>query len=394
MEWAVSGRSGHVPQDALQALDVVLKEAINLDLNFYNIGRSYFPMDGETLDVGFGKEVWIGSFSAVRPFGWKAHEILITLNVDTANKPATRNLHLTNESAPGKADSYTHIVLAGDGRRKVALNFARGLSDEHVKTMEKDLKDLKVKYVLPSKDKVHKRQYRVNGLKNPANKEIIPDLKINVAEYFKQTHEVDLKYPNLPCLWVGPKQKTIYIPMEFCSMDKQPMPRKKKLPDDAIAKMIRATAVKPMDRQKKIIDGLMKNNAMYKDDPYAREFGINVSGKMATLTGRVLDAPVIEYAGGKVANINKTNPGKWFQDKNQYVSGQTVANWCLIDLAGLSEKQLKEAVKNFEKNGNKLELVIIVFAFKGGFIYDKIKQLGDMKYSLTTQCCLKATLFN
>ena len=57
MEWAVSGRSGHVPQDALQALDVVLKEAINLDLNFYNIGRQHFPMDGETLDVGFGKEV-------------------------------------------------------------------------------------------------------------------------------------------------------------------------------------------------------------------------------------------------------------------------------------------------------------------------------------------------
>ena len=63
--------------------------------------------------------------------------------------------------------------------------------------------------------------------------------------------------------------------MEFCSMEKQPMPLKKKLPDDAIAKMIRATAVKPEDRQKKIIDGLKKKNAMYRDDPYAREFGIN-----------------------------------------------------------------------------------------------------------------------
>ena len=134
-------------------MDVVLKEAINLDLNFYNIGRSYFPLDGETLDVGFGKEVWIGSVSSVRPYRWKAHEILITLNVDIANKPATRNMHLTNESAPGKADSYTHSVLAGDGRRKVAVNFARGLTEEQVKTMEKDLKDLKVKYILPAKNK-------------------------------------------------------------------------------------------------------------------------------------------------------------------------------------------------------------------------------------------------
>ena len=210
-EWAVSGRSGHVPQDALQALDVVLKEAINLDLN---IGRSYFPLDGETLDVGFGKEVWIGSVSSVRPYRWKAHEILITLNVDIANKPATRNLHLTNESPPGKADSYTHSVLAGDERRKAA------------------------------------------------SKEIIPNLKISVADYFKNKHEVELKYPNIPCLWVGPKQKTIYIPMEFCHMDKQPMPRN--LPDDAIAKMVRATADKPMDRMKskKLKTSIMTRGAM------------------------------------------------------------------------------------------------------------------------------------
>ena len=42
----------------------------------------------------------------------------------------------------------------------------------------------------------------------------------------------------------------------------------------------RFTAVKPQDRQKKILDNLMKNNKKYKDDPYAREFGINVSGEV------------------------------------------------------------------------------------------------------------------
>ena len=98
-------------------------------------------------------------------------------------------------------------------------------------------------------------------------------------------------------------------------MEKQPMPLKKKLPDDAIAKMIRATAVKPEDRQKKIIDGLKKKNAMYRDDPYAREFGINVAGEKVNMTGRVWDAPIIQYYGGKEAKINKTSPGKWFQDQ-------------------------------------------------------------------------------
>ena len=64
--WASTGRSGEVPQDALQALDIILKEAVNLDVRFYNIGRQYFPLDGDTLDVGFGKEVWCGTFSQVR----------------------------------------------------------------------------------------------------------------------------------------------------------------------------------------------------------------------------------------------------------------------------------------------------------------------------------------
>ena len=48
----------------------------------------------------------------------------------------------------GKADSYTHAVLTGDGRRKITFNFQRGLTDMQVKDLEKDLKDLKVKYAL------------------------------------------------------------------------------------------------------------------------------------------------------------------------------------------------------------------------------------------------------
>ena len=141
-------------------------------------------------------------------------------------------------------------------------------------------------------------------------------------------------------------------------MEKQPMPLKKKLPDDAIAKMIRATAVKPEDRQKKIIDGLKKNNAMYRDDPYAREFGINVAGEMAKLTGRVLDAPIIEYHGGKEAKINKTSPGKWFQDKQQYVSAASFTNWCVVDLAGLSENNYKDVIMGFSSVGKEVGMNI------------------------------------
>ena len=321
------------------------------------------------------------------------------------------------------------------------MNFARGLTDEQAKTMTKDLDGLKVKYIIPTKEgePPHKRIFKVNGLRKGANKEVIADLGKTVEEYFKEQYDVVLKYPNLQLVWVGSKHKTVYVPMEFCQMEKQPMPRKKKLADDAIAKMIRFTAVKPMDRQKKIIDNLMKNNRKYKDDPYAKEFGINVSGEMATLSGRVLDAPSIEYAGGKAATINKANPGKWFQDKNQYVAAEKVTNWALLDLAQLTDDQTKQVVAGFagvgkevgmtfNKNqadflmvkGNmreaeesifyledkfkrivehfkgkqkKVDLVLIAFPFKAGFLYGKIKQLCDMKFGLVTQCFLKDNVF-
>ena len=72
-------------------------------------------------------------------------------------------------------------------------------------------------------------------------------------------------------------------------MMSQPMPRKKKLQDDVIANMIRQTAIKPLERQQKIKDGLIANNNMYKNDPYAKEFGISLAGTMTTLTGRVFE---------------------------------------------------------------------------------------------------------
>lgn len=443
LEWATSGRSGFIPQDAIHALDVVLKQAVNVNKCFENIGRSYFPTKGETLDVGFGKEVWIGTFTSVRPFGWKSAEVLLTLNVDTANKAATRKLHLTKESAPGKGDSYLQEVLAG-GRKKGVINLKHGLTEEQRKTLSKDLEGLKIKYEMKgSGDVVMKRSYRVIELRRKAAKEDLINVdgeKISVEEYYKRQHGVTLQYSSLPCLWVGSRDRTIYLPVEFCSMIAQPLPRRKKLADDAVAKMIKQTAVKPLERQKKIMEGLEMNNAKYKHDPFAKEFGISVSGEMTRLTGRILDPPSIEYKeSGKmrnIVNINKANPGAWRQDRNTYLDGRSVENWGLLDLARLDEAQAKslvqgfvtvgkengitfstsvqrvvgsmrdmdQAMANIEENLNKivnkhkeknkkLDMVLIVFPFKAGILYDKIKQLGDMKLDITTQCCLKNNLF-
>jgi len=438
-EWAAKGRSGSIPQDAIQALDIVLKQAVNTDLSWESIGRSYFPTPGNTLDLGFGKEAWCGIFSSIRPVGWKDNGVLLTLNVDTAHKPATKNMPLVAET-----QGYLRQVLC-DGKAVGVIDLNRGLTDEQRKLFSKDMEGLKVRYELPTKDGVRKRQYRVLEVRRkPAKDEMInvDGKNVSVVRYFFTQYGVELRFPNLPCLWVGARDRSTFIPMEFCTMLAQAMPRRKKLPDEAIATMIRQTAVKPLDRQKKILESLDKNNARYKTDPYANEFGISVSGTMSKLTGRILDPPSIEYKdNGKdknIVNINKSNPGKWFQgDKNKYLEGSKVDNWAVLDMAHLSDTQYKEVVQgfcsvgkengikfqadkvvrssgsmrdmdeamatiedslvrighSFESNGKTLDLVLVVFSFKAGGLYDKIKHLGDMKLGITTQCCLKNNLF-
>jgi len=430
LEWSSKGRSGGIPQDSLEALNVVLKQAAVTDLSWTSIGRCFFPAQGQTIDLGFGKEAWVGLFSSVRPFGWKEQDLLLTLNVDTSNKPAVKKLHLTESE-------YIQEVLPP--KKYGPVDFAAGLNNRQTNALGKDLQQLKVKYEVPDKNGVRKRQYRVNDVRKlSANKEVIwvDGEKISIVQYFKKQYNLDLKYPNLPCLWVGARDKTTYIPMEFCTLVSQPMPRKKKLQDDAVATMIRQTAIKPLERQKKIMEGLKANNEMYKKDPYAKEFGISVAGTMTKLTGRILNPPSIEYKDGKNIDINKNNPGKWFMDKQVFVDGVHVKSWALLDFANLSDKErdevkagfstvgkengivfsgsplnlkanmrdaedamdkieiyLEKLKQSFEVNGKRLELILIVFPFKAGFIYDKIKQLGDHKLNLTTQCCLKTNLY-
>ena len=57
------------------------------------------------------------------------------------------------------------------------------------------------------------------------------------------------------------------------------------------------------------------------------------------------------------------------------------------------EEKIKKAMEHFKTQNKKLDLLMIVFPFKAGFLYGKIKQLCDMKYAIVTQCFLKDNVF-
>ena len=51
--------------------------------------------------------------------------------------------------------------------------------------------------------------------------------------------------------------------------------------------MIRGTATKPEIRRRKIIEGLQRNNNMYKNNPFTTEFGICFEDSLAKIQGRL-----------------------------------------------------------------------------------------------------------
>ena len=63
--------------------------------------------------------------------------------------------------------------------------------------------------------------------------------------------------------------------------------------------MIKATARSAPDREREIAD--LVRRARFNNDPYVREFGIQVIDEMTEVRGRVLPPPRLQYGG-----LNKT----------------------------------------------------------------------------------------
>ena len=65
-----------MPQDAVQALDIVMRQMPSL--HYTPVGRSFFPFDGRGRPLGEGCEVQFGFYSSIRHSEWK----VMLLNID------------------------------------------------------------------------------------------------------------------------------------------------------------------------------------------------------------------------------------------------------------------------------------------------------------------------
>ncbi|KAM4521292.1 protein argonaute-4-like isoform 3-T3 [Fundulus diaphanus] len=392
---ALSGHLNEVPEDSVQALDVITRHLPSM--RYTPVGRSFFsPPEGYYHPLGGGREVWFGFHQSVRPAMWNMMlnidvsatafyraqpviefmcEVLDIQNINEQTKPLTdsQRVKFTKEIRGERiAASSSSIQACGAGPAVTASLCARaGLKVEvtHCGQM--------------------KRKYRVcNVTRRPASHQTFPlqlengqAMECTVAQYFKQKYSLQLKYPHLPCLQVGQEQKHTYLPLEVCNIVAGQRCIKK-LTDNQTSTMIKATARSAPDRQEEIsrlvrlqgngpgwcpaaggcsnlppppLPQVKSNSMVGGPDPYLKEFGIVVHNDMTEVTGRVLPAPMLQY-GGRVSTDtgrdcgrglspqNKTvatpNQGVWDMRGKQFYAGIEIKVWAVACFA--PQKQCRE----------------------------------------------------
>ncbi|KAF8776763.1 Protein argonaute-3 like protein [Argiope bruennichi] len=394
------GRVKSVPQEAVMALETVLRHGPCL--RYFPVGRSFFypPDPRDVHPLGGGKEIWFGYHQSLRLGQWKP---LVNLDVTA-----------TTFYEKGPLMKYVKDIISVD------INNCMPLPDSDIRRLSKELKNMRIE---TTHLKNYRRKYRILKFTRDAANKLHFELKekgmtvtCTVADYFAKQYNKPLRYPHLPCVQANPEAKKVYLPIEVCEMV-EGQHCKKKLEDKQNAEMIKFTARPPKTRFSEIQDILHK--AKFNRDPYLQEFGMSVASRSLSLTGRVLEAPNVRYQNETSV---KPNNGSWDMRDKQYFRGAEINSWvlfsfsnprwCRMDclerfaklLVNIAHEQgirinrpavidivdmRRQAIQNILKDAQKrfqAELAVIVVPGNNKTIYGEVKQAAETMLGLVTQC--------
>ncbi|XP_037282362.2 protein argonaute-4 isoform X1 [Rhipicephalus microplus] len=388
-----------VPQEVLQAVDIVLRHGPSIRLT--PVGRSFFkpPLPNQAHSLGGGREVWFGYYTSVRPAQWKP-----MLNVD---------MSATAFYEPQPVISFMCKILS-DGRREMTAADFRDLRDFQNVRLNKELKGLRIKVThLP-----YPRKYKVVRVTKEPAKRLLFDMedgsRCSVADYFQNRYG-RLVYPNLPCIQVGNLAHPVYLPLEVCEIVEGQHCRKK-LDENQTSEMIKRTAQPPAKRFNEIRQSV--RDLVGSNDQCLREFNIKISTEPTQLKGRVLEPPSLVFENNAVT---KPREGTWDLRGKHFFKAASLTRWTLLNLSRFAQRDsLDNFVKLLVRTGNELgmrieqpvdisssdtnrkpirttlleeqrkvpniEMVIIVLTKSTN--YAEIKQVAETEIGLRTQCVM------
>ncbi|EOY30931.1 Stabilizer of iron transporter SufD / Polynucleotidyl transferase isoform 2 [Theobroma cacao] len=407
----LSGIQVDTPQEALNIIDTVLRELAAQ--RYISVGRFlYSPHIKKPQALGGGLESWRGFYQSIRPT-----QMGLSLNIDMSTTAFIEPLPVID---------FVAQILGKDV-------YSRPMSDADRVKVKKALRGVKVE--VTHRGNV-RRKYRVSGLTTQPTRELsFPlDEHMNmksVVEYFQEMYGYTIRYAHLPCLQVGNEKKVNYLPMEACKIV-EGQRYTKGLNEKQITSLLKVSCQRPREQELDILQTVHQNN--YDQDPYAKEFGISIDSKLASIEARVLPAPWLKYNDTGKEKEYLPQVGQWNMMNKKVINGSTVRYWACINFSrsvqestahGFCQElvqmcqvsgmefnrdpvipiysarpdQVKKALKYVyhaaenKLEGKELELLIAILPDNNGSLYGDLKRICETDLGLISQCCLTKHVF-
>ncbi|XP_038214375.1 protein argonaute-2-like [Zerene cesonia] len=383
------------PTEAVHCIDVILRQGA-LE-NYVKASRQYFTRPRNPIDLGDGLEMWTGLFQSAiftsRPF----------INIDVAHKGFPKCQPLLDTY---RNDFRLDVNNPLERQRKIECElFRKFIHGLHVNAM---IGDHKTGY--------KKREFICNSLVAPANelKFTLTDAAgrnelITVEQYFSKIKGQRLKYPYMNCVWVGPRNKQIYYPIELLEVT-YGQALNRQLNDRQLPKMVREAATPPSDRKRKIEEVI--KDMKYSSNEYFREFGLEISTKFYEVDAKILRAPILNVGEGTVI------PRRGVWQAKRLLRPSALQSWgfivveadpnrlnChnIIQMIQRVGKQMGMSVQepsltNFNIRAtelhstfrkavdNKITLLFVIVSSWAQNLYQKVKKMAELEVGILTQC--------
>lgn len=393
------------PTAQLAVLDIVLRNFASNRL--VRAGRNFFSVQvSRPMPLGDGMDCYTGYYQSAS-LGWKLY-----LNFDVAHKgfPFTDILRAVKELCLTRGNYSEEVTPQTQ------------LRGYQIENLDKHLKGLKVEYMIPN-EIGSKRVFKINGVRDrPASREVfdITNEKTkrtettDVVRYFRTHKNYNVRYPSLPCLWVGSVNNRIYVPIELCKILPGQV-RNGKLTENQTRRMIQHAAAPPPERKRMTMEQF--NLANFSNE-FTNEFGISVSGKMEEVKARILPAPQLNAE-------REIRRGQW--EIMKFQETQPLQRWCVVCMDDESQRYVKnfktQMMHQAERMGlgmspplcpdfgfscnpsreqnvlsmfQKLEKQNIQLAFvfipDRGNHYQTVKRVSEIDVGILTQCVRSSTL--
>ncbi|KAK6153233.1 hypothetical protein DH2020_012872 [Rehmannia glutinosa] len=405
----LQGRQADAPQEALQVLDIVLRELPTS--RYCPVGRSFYSPDvGRRQPLGEGLESWRGFYQSIRPT-----QMGLSLNIDMSSTAFIEPLPVIDFVTQLLNRDVSARPLSDADRVKLLLTVLHFGS--HIELLNGFVLFLLSELALVSV------RFPVDGRGTMKS----------VVEYFRETYGFVIQHTQWPCLQVGNTQKPNYLPMEVCKIV-EGQRYSKRLNERQITALLKVTCQRPEQRESDILETVHHN--AYAKDKYAQEFGIKISEDLAHVEARVLPAPWLKYHDSGREKDCLPQVGQWNMMNKRMVNGGMVTSWICINFArnvqdniahsfcyelaqmcntsGMAfnpepvlpvlsgrpdqvERVLKarfhDVMTKLRPDGKELELLIVVLPDNNGSLYGDLKRICETDLGIVSQCCLQKHVY-